>query len=147
MRKILLLVLTVLFLVGCDCQHEMFFLEEKYYNSDRITEIDVDTFNELMDDQESFAIFIYQPLCATSSSFEKVLNEFLEEYQISFYKMSFSDMKETELSRDIKYYPSFAIIHEGELVDALDANSDEDTDYYKSLDGFVRWFNSYVNMN
>ena len=30
------------------------------------------------------------------------LNKFLDEYQISFYKMSFSEMKETELSRDIK---------------------------------------------
>ena len=147
MKRILLLGFIVLFLVGCSNQHEIFSLEEKYYNSDRITEIDIDTFNELMDDKESFAIFIYQPLCVTSTNFENVLNKFLDEYQISFYKMSFSDMKETVLASDIRYYPSFAVIHEGELVGALDANSDEDITYYETVDGFVSWFSSYVNMN
>lgn len=147
MRKLLLIVLFSFLLVGCGNVQEKFLLENKYYNNNSITELDIDTFNELVENKESFAIFIYQPLCATSSNFEQVLNEFLEEYQISFYKMSFSDMKETELSHDIKYYPSFAIFYEGELVQALDANSDKDVNYYKSVDEFISWLTSYVELN
>ena len=45
-------------------------------------------------------------------------------YNVSFYKMSFVNMKETNLKDKIKYYPSFAIFKDGELVDYLDANND-----------------------
>ena len=147
MKKLLFLVFFSFLLVGCGNGQEKFLLEDKYYDSNSITELDVDTFNELIENKESFAIFIYQPLCATSSSFEQVLSEFSEEYQISFYKMSFSNMKETVLSHDIKYYPSFVVIQEGEFVQALDANSDEDVNYYKSVDEFVNWFTSYVELS
>ncbi len=148
MRKIFLILLLSLGLAGCgNNEIEPFWLEEEYYNNSRVREIGIEEFNELIEKEESFGVFIYQNLCPSSLDFENVLNEFLEEYQISFYKLSFTNMEETELSKDIKYYPSFAIYHDGNLVDALDANSDEDTDYYKSLDGFVSWFSNYVNIN
>lgn len=60
--------------------------------------------------------------------------------------MSFSDMKETELKEYIKYYPSLVIYYEGEIVDYLDANSDSDSEYYKSVDGFKKWFSNYVSI-
>lgn len=148
MKKIFLIIFLSLSLVGCSSNEvESFFLEEKYYNNPTITEIDIKEFNELVDSGESFAVFIYQKLCPTSLNFENVLNEFLDEYQISFYKLSFSDMEDTSLARYIDYYPSFAIYHEGEFVDALDANSDDDTDYYKSIDGFLEWFTKYVKLD
>ena len=49
-------------------------------------------------------------------------------------------MKETELKEYIKYYPSLVIYYEGEIVDYLDTNSDSDSEYYKSVDGFKKWF-------
>lgn len=147
MRKIVILGLALLFLVGCQSEYEIFALDDQYYNNNSINEIDSDGLNDLLESNESFAVFIYQPLCVASSNFENVLNEFLEEYQISFYKVSFSDMKETELSRDIKYFPSFAVFDEGKLVQSLDANSDDDTVYYESLDGFVQWFSEFVLIN
>lgn len=147
MKKVVLLSLLLILLVGCDKKIESFYLEEQYYHNGSIMELNPDQFEDLVEKKESFAVFIYQPLCATSSSFEKVLNEFLQEYQIGFYKMSFSDMKETSLAKNIKYYPSFAIFYEGELVDFLDANSDDDTIYYESLDGFAQWFSKFVFVN
>ena len=148
MKKIFLIILLSFCLVGCGSDEvETFFLEEKYYGNSTVTEIGIEEFNELLESGESFGVFIYQNLCPASLNFENVLNEFLDEYQISFYKLSFSNMEDTSLARYIDYYPSFAIYHDGEFVDALDANSDDDTDYYKSVDGFVRWFSSYVELN
>ena len=148
MKKIFLIIFLSFGLAGCGSNDvEAFFLEEEYYNNPTITEIGIEEFNELVDSDESFVVFIYQKLCPTSLNFENVLNEFLDEYQISFYKLSFSDMEDTSLARYIDYYPSFAIYHEGEFVDALDANSDDDTDYYKSIDGFLEWFTKYVKLD
>ena len=49
-------------------------------------------------------------------------------------------MKETSLYDDIKYYPSFVIFKEGKAIDYLDANNENDTNYYKSVKDIERFF-------
>ena len=141
---ILLLILSSFLLTGCS---KKFSLNEKYYKKGNFTEIKQNEYDELIKNKESFAIFIYQPLCTTSYNFNKVITKFMNMYEMNFYKMSFANMKETTLKDSIKYYPSFAIIKEGKLVDYLDANSEEDTNKYKSVDYFANWFTSYVKAN
>lgn len=138
--------LCVLGLVLFLLNNKTFSLEKKYYGSSEFKELSVDNYNKLIDDKESFAIFIYQPLCTTSYEFNKILTEFANQNQISFYKMAFSDMKNTSLKENVKYYPSFVIIKNGKVVDALDANSEEDVKRYKTIDGFKEWFTSYVKL-
>lgn len=141
------LITLCIFLSGCGKKIEKFSLEEKYYQSSEFNELDKDKFNDLIENKESFAIFIYQPLCSTSYEFNKILTQFSKKYQVSSYKMPFSKMKETALGDKIKYYPSLVIYNEGKLVDYLDANSSKDTNYYKNLESFEKWFSSYVNIN
>ena len=149
MKKLIVFSLTMIFcflLVGCNNKQDTFSLDKEYYQNNSFNELDKNTFDDLINNKKSFAIFIYQPLCTTSYEFNKILTEFANQYQISFYKMSFSDMKETELKEYIKYYPSLVIYNEGEIVDYLDANSDSDSEYYKSVDGFKKWFSNYVSI-
>lgn len=149
MKKLILLSFSIflcLILVGCNNKQNTFSLDEEYYNSSSFTELDKNTFDNLISNKKTFAIFIYQPLCSASYDFNKVLTEFANQYQVSFYKMSFSNMKETKLKEYIKYYPSLVIYQEGEIVDYLDANSDTDSKYYKSVDDFKKWFSSYVTV-
>ena len=134
--------LCVLGLVLFLLNNKTFSLEKKYYGSSEFKELSVDNYNKLIEDKESFAIFIYQPLCTTSYEFNKILTEFANQNQMSFYKMAFSDMKKTSLKEEVKYYPSFVIIKNGKVVDALDANSEEDVKRYKTIDGFKEWFTS-----
>lgn len=141
---ILILIISSFLLTGCN---KKFSLNEKYYEKASFTEIEKEEYEKLIKNKESFAIFIYQPLCTTSYNFNKVVSKFMNMYEMNFYKMSFADMKETELKDKIKYYPSFAIFKDGELVDALDANSEEDANIYKSVDCFAEWFSSYVKVN
>ena len=61
-------------------------------------------------------------------------------------RIAFSDIKDTSIGDDIKYYPSFAIFNKGTMVDYLDAESSEDLNYYNSLSDFKDWFTSYVNL-
>ena len=124
----------------------MFYLEEKYYGDSVFNEIESNDLNNLINDKESFAIFIHQPFCSTSYEFNKILTKFSEENKISFYKMSFDEMKKTVMYENIKYYPSFAIYNNGKLIDFLDAESDEDLKCYKDMEEFKNWFNSYIQM-
>lgn len=149
MKKLIVFSLTMIFcflLFGCNNKKDTFSLDKEYYQNNSFNELDKNTFDDLINNKKSFAMFIYQPLCTTSYEFNKILTEFANQYQISFYKMSFSDMKETELKEYIKYYPSLVIYYEGEIVDYLDTNSDSDSEYYKSVDGFKKWFSNYVSI-
>lgn len=149
MKKLIGFSLAMIFcflLVGCNNKQDTFSLDKEYYQNNSFNELDKNTFDDLINNKKSFAIFTYQPLCSTSYEFNEILTEFANQYQISFYKMSFSDMKETELKEYIKYYPSLVIYYEGEIVDYLDANSDSDSEYYKSVDGFKKWFSNYVSI-
>lgn len=122
----------------------LFYLDEKYYGTGVFMEITPEELVALIDRKESFAIFIHQPFCSTSYEFNKVLTEFANEEQISFYKISFDDMQKTSLGETIAYYPSLAIYKEGELIDFLDAESDEDLNKYKDKAAFAEWFGGYI---
>lgn len=123
-----------------------FSLNEEYYGTTEVDDIDYAKLEDLTEDKKSFAVFVYQPLCETSASFEEVLDQFRSENSVGFYKIAFADLKDTELADKIKYYPSFMIFKNGELVEYLDAEADEDKAYYQDADNFKKWFVKYVNL-
>jgi len=150
LKKLILLPLLITFcmlVTGCNKNENTFSLEKKYYQNSSYIELNEEKLNTLIKDKESFAVFVYQPLCTTSYEFNQILTEFSNTYQVSFYKIAFSDMKETQLGKYVKYYPSVVIYKDGEVIDYLDANSDEDTNYYKSINDFTSWFKQYVKIS
>ena len=134
---IILIVLSFLVTIILKQNNKPFYLEDSYYGINNVTEINVDELNELINNKKSFAVFVYQPMCITSCDFEKVLDEFLEEEKISIYKIAFSDIRDTEIGKSVKFYPSFII---------LESNKDEDVNYYTSKEGFKKWFTKYVKL-
>lgn len=143
MKKIIALILISLLLVGCNGKIK---LEDKYYKRSEFIDIDYLGVDDLIKSKENFVVFIYQPMCTMSSEFEKLLDEYMDIKKISIYKMSFTDMKKTSLKDTVKFYPSFIIFKDGEVVDFLDADSDEDTNKYKILKAFKEWFEGYVEI-
>ena len=143
MKKIFALILISLLLVGCNSKIK---LEEKYYKRSEFIDIDYSKVEDLIKSKENFVIFIYQPMCTMSSGFEELLDDYMDIRKISIYKMSFTDMKKTDLKNTVRFYPSFIIFKDGEVVDFLDADSDEDTKKYKEFDAFKEWFESYVEV-
>lgn len=140
----LLLLISIIPIIIKNMPEGKFYLEDKYYGKNQFVDITSADLNNLIKEKESFALFVYQPACVTSADFEQVLYDFMETNNIQIYKISFSDLKETEIKNTIKYYPSFAVFNKGKMVDYLDANSDEDLKYYKSKEGFTKWFQSHV---
>ena len=143
---ILVVAAIVVFLIFQN-QSKIFSLESKYYNTGEKIEINISELEELISDKESFVVFVSQDMCLASSNFEVVINDFLEEYPITIYEINYSELKESDLGDFLEYYPSFVIYKNGKMVDFLDANADEDTDYYKTKEGFKNWFTQYVNLD
>ena len=145
MKKIFVITLLFLslFLVGCN---KKFYLEDKYYGGNALEEINSESFEKLVSDKESFALLIYQPLCAASMGFRDLLETYTASNHIQFYSMTFQNVKGSSLYEEVKYYPSFVIIKDGKVVDYLNPDEDKDTSKYKNIDDFDEWFTSYVEL-
>lgn len=144
---LIIVVATIVVFLIFQNQSKIFSLESKYYNTGEKIEINISELEELISDKESFVVFVSQDMCLASSNFEVVINDFLEEYPITIYEINYSELKESDLGDFLEHYPSFVIYKNGKMVDFLDANADEDTDYYKTKEGFKNWFTQYVNLD
>lgn len=145
-NKFLVFIILLICFLCSGCGSKTFKLNDEYYGTSKFIEIDYEEYDKLIEEKKSFAIFIYQPLCAASASFKEVLTEYSNNNKITFYKMTQTNMKKSKLGEDVKYYPSLVIIKDGVVVDYLDANSEEDVDYYSNTTDFNTWFTSYVEL-
>ena len=123
-----------------------FEFDDNLYGRAELIEIDAAGYDELVAEKASFGLLVYQPLCTTSYDFTQIVTAVTEAEQVSFYQIPFSQLKETALAEVVKHYPSFVLVREGEVVDALDAESDEDTAIYKEQTAFYDWLTGYVTL-
>ena len=54
------------------------------------------------------------------------------------------DVKESSLHEYIKFAPSVAIIRKGEVKAWLQADKDEDGEYFNSAEALQRWIRKYI---
>ena len=142
MKKILLTIFLLVLITGCT--KEKFTLEDKYYNNSSFEEITKDELKELEDNKESFLIMVYTTGCFSCMDFEKVLTEFTQEYNIQIFNININAIDDTKLSNKIKYTPTLVIYKEGKVYKYLDAESDDDTKYYKSTENLKEWLDKYI---
>ncbi len=142
MKKILCILMVVILLTGCN--KEKFSLENKYYDNGEFLEIDKTKLNELEDNSESFLVMVYTTGCFSCMDFEKVLTEFTEDNNLTVFRININDIEGTKIEEKIKYTPSLVIYKKGNVYKYLDANSDKDTEYYKSTDSLMKWLDKYI---
>ena len=144
MKKIMLILFSCLMLTACT--EKKFYLEDKYYQSNKLIEPTVEEVNELFNNKESFAAFVYTPGCISCAEFEKVTNEFRETNNIIFYHISSEVAKQTKIHDKVVYSPSAILVNNGEIITYLDATSDEDLKYYKTSENFKLWLEQYIEI-
>lgn len=149
MKKIILLIipLSILLIIAFmlfKSKKETFYLDNKYYEQSSFVEIDNEQLKSLEEEQRTFVVFIYQPMCTTSNDLNNLLIDFMNEYNLSFYKVPFSSIENTSMDSCVKYYPSVVIYHKGEVVDYLEANKKEHLKHYKNKASFKSWFTNYI---
>ena len=155
MKKILTLFLIPLLLISCSKKTNPiiydgeFLLSEKYYTEiDKGLKDDIDysLIKQALDNKESFVVFIYSNGCMTCASFKPILEDFLNQHNMQFLASTFQLMKDnvTAINDYVKYTPGLVIFNNGDYVVDLDANEEEDTYAFKSLNGFTEWFSRFV---
>lgn len=123
-----------------------FRLNDASYGGSSQIDIDKTEYEQLIQERSSFIVFIDQPNCITANKLREMLNNIADEYQIHIYHTMWSDIQGTNLRENIKYYPSIAIIKQGQIITALDANSDAHVAYYNSETDLKDWLSRYVKL-
>ncbi len=149
-KKILIFLIPIIILIAAITlivfyhSNQKFYLEDNYYGQAGYTEIDSTELDQLIQEQKSFVLFVYQPACATSADFEEILTAAIKEKSLTVYKIAFSKLQNSTIDSEIPYYPSFAIFKKGQLIDFLKSDQDEDTAKYQNKDEFLAWLANYV---
>lgn len=150
LKKILSVLFFMFIVVGCSCDNiDPFKLEDKYYTSTEKGLVELESYDDikmLIDDKESFAVYIYTPGCTSCAAFKPVLNKYIDENNLKLYSISYPILKTTNnpIKDKVKFPPSVVIYNEGKLVAYLDTEDEKHTDYFKNVDNFSEWFESYV---
>ncbi len=122
-------------------------LSEEYRGAGGIGMVTTDDLRTMIDDKKSFLLFVSQPGCQAAEKLRGILQELIAEYPIQFFEISFSDLKESGLASEVRFYPSLMVYRQGQLADFLNANDNADTEAYNSLDGLKKWLTDIVILN
>ena len=114
-------------------------------NGGRPTDITSAEYDELIKDKKSFVIMVDNTGCRTTSHMREMLNSLPEDQRFSYYRIMWEDAMKTNLYDHIKYYPSLAIIKNGEIKYYLQADKDEDAEYYNDQSALSRWLKERIN--
>lgn len=146
-NKILLILLMVLLLTGCDNKinqndgKDRIYLDDIYYNNGEQIKVDSDHINNL---EGTYILFTYNNYCTFKISCDMIFETFMDKYDIDFLSIPFEDFKNTKYYETVKFAPSILIISNGEIIKYLDANSDEDLIRYQDVEAFEKWLDNYV---
>ena len=142
MKKILSIFILLILLTACT--KEKFSLNKEYYNNPVFEEIDSTKLKKLEQDKQSFLVMVYTAGCTSCMNFEKILTEFTIENNLQIFRINIADIAGTKLSGKIKYTPTLAIYKEGKVYRYLNAESNDDTKYYKSTTSLKEWLEKYI---
>ena len=121
-----------------------FKLDSEMYGTSEAIDIDKEAYEKLIQEKKSFVVMVDKPECYTTADMRKRMSEFPEDMQFKYYRIMWSQARESSLHDYVKFVPSVAIIHNGEVVDFLDADSDEDTPKYNEAQALQDWIKSYI---
>lgn len=105
--------------------------------------------NELIADKGTFALYVYLPGCSSCASFQPYVKQFIELNEIEMYSVNLREIfnDKNVVTEKISSSPSVFIFEDGELIAYLDPASNDDLEYYSSLEGLNKWFISHIDIN
>ena len=119
-------------------------LEEEYLGefTDYMS-ISAEDYEKLIEEKNSFILLVDQYGCNAADTMREFVKDWATEKKVKVLKIMFSEMRETSLHEYVKYYPSVAIISEGEVIGYLRADSNEDSEMFNDYEVFKNWVEKY----
>ena len=104
-------------------------------------------FEELVASKKSFVLYVSLPICTgDAAKFKEYVLDFQRKNHVSFYYLTSDYVKDTSLYETVKFFPSVITYKDGKIVNYLKYDSDEDKEFYKSYNGFEKWFKANVEI-
>ena len=124
--------------------HEIDFSALTPVPANGIVKISAKAYDEMIKEKQSFLVFVDQSGCTTATKMKEFIKDYSETTGVAFYRIMFDDVKNTTLHDYVKYYPSVAVVKNGEVTAWLKADSDEDADEYNSYEAFSNWLKDNI---
>lgn len=120
-------------------------LDAEYYGEGaEFMELTASEYEELVEAKKSFVVFIDQGGCTTADRLRGYVLDWVGKNGVKVYRMMFSEVKESSLHSEVKYYPSVAVISKGKVKGYLRADEDEDAEAYNYYEAFKEWIGKYL---
>ena len=107
-------------------------------------ELTPEEYEKMIEEKKSFVVFVDQSGCTTANRLRIYLEDWSNERGIKIFKIMFEQMKKTSLHDFVKFYPSVAVISNGQPIGWLKADEDADSDAYNNYDAYKIWASQYL---
>lgn len=104
-----------------------------------LTTITAEEFVELVQAKKSFVLVAHMITCPAELPLTTIAKELAVRDNLKIYELTEEEFKKTELAKEIKYLPTAVVFRQGVMVKYLDAEKDEDVQYYKDIDRLREW--------
>lgn len=141
MKKVVILIISLVLITGCSKKQEKFSLDDKYYKNE-IIEVNSKDIKKL--EKSSYVVFTYNNFCNLKVPCNKIFEKGMKELDITLLSLPFEEMKKTFIYKTVEYAPSVVLINNGKVVAYLDANKEADLDKYQDTEKFKKWILKYI---
>lgn len=124
---------------------EKFSLAEEMWGQGGFRDITAAEFGDLVAERKNFIVVLHMMICPAEFPVTSIAKQLAHDEGVVIYGLTEEEFRKTELAKEIKYLPSVAIYHDGELVAYLDAEADADLPYYQTVNGLKAWLGKYVD--
>jgi alpha-acetolactate decarboxylase len=145
-KKITLLVITIILITGCGTTKkydgEKIVLDNQYYNKGEFIDVKSDYISD--NSHKNYVLFVYNMFCSLKIPCENIFQEYMTNNKIDFLSMNIDEYKKTKFYNEVRLAPTVIIVKNNEIVAFLKADSDEDLEKYQDVKEFERWINNYI---
>lgn len=126
MKKLLLLLVAILLLTGCDksiySRYEAVKENEALY--EKFQDLTYAEYKEKINNKETFVMLLYQTGCSHCETFEPTLNEVVKYYNLEIYGLNLSTLSEKEYAivknkTFVEGTPTTVYIEEGKYINKI----------------------------
>lgn len=120
-------------------QSESFSLSADNYGEAATPEITAVEFEKLATEEQSFIVVVHMMLCPAELPLKDVAKRLAQGEKLRIYFLNEHEFEQTKLKDEMKYLPTAVVIRDGEVVEFLDAEADEDVEAYQTVEGLKDW--------
>lgn len=111
----------------------------------RIVDVSVQELDAKIAAKDSFILYLSSPSCLFCQSFSPNLEESVEEYQYTVYRILFPTLSSNHVVyKRVQFTPGMIVFAKGKIVASLDPTKSQDATYYESYANFITWLTRHI---